>query len=78
MADVVKGEDGTWGFTCPRTDGSCGPFTSTGWPTKASAAARLAEHTAEHEDGTPMSAIEDFRAAQGLTVDGEGRAVTRT
>lgn len=82
---VVEREDG-WGFQCPRGgDGSCAPFVSTGWPTKKSATARLAEHLAEHDEGDAaisegrdvdrsklMSSLEDFRAKHGLTVNADG------
>lgn len=57
-ADAVRqDEDGSWGLTCPLTDGSCGDpakgvsFTSPGWPTKAIAADRLETHLAEHREG---------------------------
>lgn len=72
---VTKDGD-TWALRCPITDGTCGgngePFTSTEWPTKASARARLDEHIAEHKGEGPMSSLEEFRAKHGLTVDAEG------
>lgn len=68
-----------WDVECPVTDGTCGadgkPFTSTGWPTKASAVARAEEHFAEHRGETVMSTLEDFRAEHGLDVDKGGKAV---
>lgn len=76
---VSQGDDG-WDFVCPGVEGSlCGeeggaPFTSTGWPTKASALARGREHFDDHL-GTPMSSLEDFRAKHGLGVTDDGKAV---
>jgi hypothetical protein len=74
---VAKDEEaGTWALRCPVTDGTCGgdgqSFTSTGWPTKATAHARLVEHVAEHKGEGVMSSLEEFRAKHGLTVDAEG------
>lgn len=67
---VSAADDGTYGFTCPVTDGSCGadgvPFTSTEWPTKKAAAARLQQHIDDHRGTAPMQTLEDFREAQGL------------
>lgn len=73
---VTEGPDG-WGFVCPRTDGSCAPFRSTGWPTKATAVARLAEHEYEHTEQVVMSSLDDFRAKHGLTVVEGGKAVAK-
>lgn len=49
--------DRSSGFTysCPRC-----PFQSIGWPTAAVAAARGAQHDAEHESGQPMPELADF------------------
>lgn len=77
MPAVTQADDESWGLVCPRTDGSCAPFTSTGWPTKATALARLAEHEAEHTDQTPMSSLDDFRDKHGLTVNDQGKAVAK-
>lgn len=88
LADaVVELEDGH-AFQCPRTDGSCAPFTSRGWPTKASALARLKEHMDEHAEGDAataegrevdrtklMSPMHEFLAKHGLTTDANGKAV---
>lgn len=69
---VGQGEDGTWGMTCPLTDGSCGdratmtPFTSTGWPTKAIATDRLEQHLDEHRGKGIAMSLEDFRAKHNL------------
>lgn len=72
LEDAVIRRDDGWAFQCPRTDGTCAPFTSTGWPTKASAVARLTEHEAEHTDRTPMSDLHDFREKHGLTLNADG------
>lgn len=77
---VTKGDTG-WDFACPGVQGSaCGadgvPFTSTGWPTKASAIERGREHFDDHLGIAPMSTLEDFRAKHGLGVDTDGNAIT--
>ena len=75
---VTKDADGTWGFQCPGVQGSpCGtpgvaPFSSTGWPTKKTAAARGAQHFAEHKGEGPMQELHDFRVDQGLVVNDDG------
>ena len=80
--EQVKG--GTWDFQCPgvsgdpcwTTDGV--PFRSSGWPTKKSAAARGAQHLAEHKanltggDPQPMQDLHEFRAEHGLVVNDDG------
>lgn len=80
---VSKGDDG-WDFACPGVQGSpCGDpatgvsFTSTGWPTKASATERGREHFAEHKGEGVTSSLEEFRAKHGLGVTDEGRAFVR-
>jgi hypothetical protein len=80
---VAKNAGGGWDFTCPGIKGSlCGdrdtgvPFTSTGWPTKATALARGREHFDDHLGKAPMPSLEDFRARHGLTVDDDGNAIT--
>lgn len=77
---VTQGDAG-WDFTCPGVQGSsCGgegvSFTSTGWPTKATATARGREHFDDHLGTAPMSTLEDFRAKHGLGVDSDGNAIT--
>lgn len=72
---VTQSDDG-WDFVCPGVEGSpCGPFTSTGWPTKATALARGREHFDDHR-GVAQSSLEDFRAKHGLGVDKNGKAIT--
>lgn len=81
-ACVTEADDGTWDANCPVTDGSCGtrpekvedrvPWRSTGWPTKATARARLDEHVEEHKTGQPASDLNEFRAKHGLIVDESG------
>jgi hypothetical protein len=80
-----KRADGTdgWDFQCPGIQGSpCGdpaagvPFRSTGWPTKATATARGAEHFAEHKGEGVTSSLEEFRAKHELGVDDNGHAVS--
>ncbi len=66
-----------WDFACPGIKGSkCGdlgvPFASTGWPTKATATARGAQHFAEHKGEGVSQSLEDFRADQGLVVNDDG------
>lgn len=72
MSDAVTAGDAGWDFTCPKTDGSCGPdpFKSSGWPTAEVAAARGAHHLDEHENQTEMPSLDDFRAEHGLNPDG--------
>lgn len=54
---VSQDEDGSWGFTCPINDGTCGvrdsdqSHTSLGWPSKKLALKRLDQHIAEHIEG---------------------------
>lgn len=42
------------------------PWVTAGWEQKKLAAARLAEHTAEHESGEPARELVDFREEHGL------------
>jgi hypothetical protein len=73
---VSQGETG-WDFTCPGVEGSeCGPFSSTGWPTKALAIERGREHFDDHLGVRPTSSLEDFRDKHGLVVDSNGNAIT--
>lgn len=78
---VTKADDDTWTLTCPVTDGTCGdretgvPFTSSEWPTKKLARARLDEHVAEHKGEGVMSSLEEFRRKHGLHVNADGKAV---
>ena len=74
-------DETTWDFACPGVKGSpCGdagtPFTSTGWPTKATAQARGQEHFDEHKGKGAMSTLEDFRAKHNLVVTEDGAAVS--
>lgn len=65
---VTKNDAGTWDFTCPTfVDSPCGPFVSTGWPTKQTAIARGQQHFDEHkgsisfvddEHGNPVEILE--------------------
>lgn len=80
---VTKADDGTWDFVCPGVKGSpCGDrdagaaFASTGWPTKATATARGAEHFADHKGEAPMSELAVFRAKHNLGVTDDGAAVS--
>jgi hypothetical protein len=80
---VTKVDDNTYDFVCPGVEGSpCGEpgqdspnFASTGWPTKAAALARGAEHFAEHKGEGVMSELVDFRAKHKLGVNSDGKAV---
>lgn len=77
LLDKAVTKDGeTWGFQCPGVKGDrCGedvPFASTGWPTKKSAAARGAQHFAEHKGDGVMQEIGEFRKDQGLVVADDG------
>jgi hypothetical protein len=78
---VSKDADGRWDFQCPGVQGSpCDggsgrPFHSDGWPTKATATARGAEHFAEHKGEGVTSTLEEFRAKHKLGVDAGGNAV---
>lgn len=77
LEQSVTQTDAGWDFVCPGVAGSeCGPFTSTGWPTKVAALARGREHFDDHLGTAPMSTLEDFRAKHGIGVDPEGNAVT--
>jgi hypothetical protein len=69
---VTKDAEGLWDVRCPVTDGSCGPFTSTGWPTKKIAQARYEQHLDDHRGVAPAQTLEEFRAAHGLAVDAAG------
>ncbi len=69
---VSRSEDQTtWDFACPGVQGSpCGDlgvaFTSTGWPTKATAAARGQQHFDEHKLGAAIAeARSKAKAAAG-------------
>ena len=70
---VTRSEDQTtWDFACPGIQGSlCGadgqPFTSTGWPTKATALARGQEHFDDHKLGALI--LTARRAALAADVD---------
>lgn len=61
---VVKNDQETWDGEC-----ACG-FTSREWPQRKFAAARIAEHTVEHETGTAMRDLSAFRVEHGLESDG--------
>lgn len=74
---VTQDEDGSWRFTCQAPVGTCAPFVSSQWPTKATALARGREHALEHAEGKPMTDLHEFREAHGLTVDADGRAVAK-
>jgi hypothetical protein len=59
-----------WDFTCPYPTGCGGPegpFASTGWFDRQHAVDRAKEHLDEHEGKGPMSSLDEFRAARGLT-----------
>lgn len=55
--------EGKFAFVCPIGFPHCGKegesFVSAGWPTKAGAAERGAQHLAEHETGEPMPTLAD-------------------
>lgn len=70
---VTSDDDGqTWDFRCPGVEGDpCGPWTSVGWPTKKTAAARGAQHFATHR-GEPMPELADFWAEHGLAPHADG------
>lgn len=73
MLSVSKYDgDGTWRYVCGRPSGcgtpEAGPFTSSGWPSKAVALARGEQHEAEHEGGTPMPSLDVFRAEHKVRV----------
>lgn len=77
-ADAVTLAETGWGFVCPYTTGCGDPgstagFTSTGWPTKKSALARLETHLAEHKGHPPVD-LDEFRAAHGIGVRDDGTA----
>lgn len=74
---VSKDDDGTWRFTCGAPAGTCAPFVSSGWPTKASAVERGREHADEHATGTLMTPMADFLEKHGLTTDDNGKAVSK-
>lgn len=81
LDQAVTAEGEGWDFACPGfADSACGadgvPFTSAGWPTKATALARGREHFDDHLGVAPMSTLEDFRAEHGLGVDEDGTAHT--
>lgn len=64
---VAENGDGSWDIACHRIGRDDQPvgrpeWTSTGWPTKAAAEARAAEHGAEHESGTPAPELADSAA----------------
>jgi len=67
---TTKDADGTWRYVCgqPRGCGAEAPFTSSGWPTKALALSRGEQHEAEHEKGTPMPSLAEFRRANGVSI----------
>lgn len=66
---LVIGPSDTFGGWC-----SCG-YKTTGWPSEEVAAERLAQHVTEHDTGTLMEPIEDFRERLGLVPDGRAKAV---
>jgi len=76
---VFKEDDATWTFQCPVESGCGVPgqvgFRSTLWPDRKHALDRGAEHFAEHVHGTPMSDLDEFRAARGL-IPAPGGGVT--
>lgn len=83
---VISNDGGkTFDFQCPgvqgdRCHGADGtPFRSTAWPTKKAAAARGAQHLAEHKanlnpDAKPalMQPMHEFMAEQGLVLNDDG------
>jgi hypothetical protein len=80
---VSRAKDESWAFQCPGVDGSpCGepvgqPFHSSGWPTKAVASARGAQHFAEHKGEGPMASLDEFRAEHGLAAHSDGTHTVR-
>jgi hypothetical protein len=72
--DAGRVYDGQCACLVPTTGG---PWETTGWPQRKLAAARLAEHTTEHETGEPARELVAFRDEAGLngpTVDVVGFA----
>lgn len=72
---VWREDDDTWSGGC--TSVRCGAvngdaFTTSGWPTKDSAADRIRQHRDEHEHGTLMQPLDEFRRERGLYVTSEG------
>ena len=59
--------DGQFDFGCPVF--KC-EFTSKGWPTRAIAEARGAQHFSEHKGEGITPSLEEFRAEHGLSQDG--------
>lgn len=71
---------GGWDFVCPITSGCGNPgtgesFTSREWPTKKHALARGQQHLDEHAGRGVMQELHNFRVANGLSVNSEGKAV---
>lgn len=66
MAVVKNEESGKYDFFCDYPAGTCAPFASTGWDTKAQAKARGEEHVREHETGELMSDLHTFEASVGF------------
>lgn len=68
---LSQSDSATWDFRCPVAVGAdepCG-FSSTGWPSKAVAAARGGQHYAEHRGEGLMQELNAFRREQGLAAD---------
>ena len=64
---VSQEDDGTWVFRCPGFLGDdCGPFSTSGWPTRKSATARGAQHLLAHKEREPMQELHEFRLEHGL------------
>ena len=64
---VTKADDDTWTFQCPGFLGDdCGPYSSSGWPSKKFATARGGQHLLAHKEREPMQSLDDFRTANGL------------
>ncbi len=62
-AGVREAADG-WEGAC-----SCRGFTTTGWPTKARAEARVGQHLEEHATGEPADELATFRGDTPAAVD---------
>jgi hypothetical protein len=69
-------EGATYDFVCPVNVGCGDPggpsFASVGWPTRELAEARGQQHFDEHRGIAVTPSLEEFRVANGLSVDAEG------
>lgn len=77
--DVYR-ENDEFTAVCAFPQGTCGqpggpPFSSSGWPSKELAEARINEHIREHMFGEPMTELDTFRRKHRIIVTSEGKAV---